>query len=111
MNRMSVLRRGLIVILAVLLLPWGAFGATVTLVKTSNLSDAFVSDHADVIVSVKRKCRTATMPSSPCGSDIADQLIVATFAGTNVAEGFFLKETWRGVGQVHAPPTGPPRFL
>lgn len=107
---MSVLRRGLIVILAVLLLPWGAFGATVTLSRTSNLSDAFVSDHADAIVSANRKCRTATMPVSPCGPDIADQLIVVTSAATNVAEGLFFKEAWRGVSQVHAPPTAPPRF-
>ncbi|WP_263952937.1 MULTISPECIES: hypothetical protein [Halocynthiibacter] len=107
---MSVLRSCLFAVLAVLLLPWGAYGATYP-----SAPHAAVSEYADPIqptafVSAKKKCRIATLPGSPCGPDIMVREISMTFSTPEPVYGAHFRDVWRGASLAHAPPRDPPRF-
>ncbi|MEI4261654.1 hypothetical protein [Roseovarius sp. D0-M9] len=107
---MNVLQRSLTLILMALLLPWGAFGASFPAVEVLSVSAENIIDRVEVSASEKRKCRTASLPGSPCGPDMNDGAVIAIFAASPVGDIFFRDGDWPRARQGPAPSTGPPRF-
>jgi hypothetical protein len=107
---MFALRHSLILLLMVLLLPWGAFVAAA---QSTGLTGVSVEDGADPVETVaplKGKCRTGVLPGSSCGSVYMDGSLVTVPVLTSVAGISLRKEGVQLAGYGPAPPTGPPRL-
>ncbi len=107
---MDILRRGLIVMIAVLLLPWGAWGATVKAQGPRVMPDHAVSADAATLTTPAKKCRIAALAGMVCGPDmVASATTLDIRTRTTVTEPF-PTDTWRAANRPQAPPTDPPRF-
>lgn len=104
---MTVLRTLTLAFLAALLLPWGAYSAT--LPPTSQHAEASAEIASDHALSAKRKCRTGLLPGTPCGPDLVEA--TGGLAGPVPPLEQVGFETVGRVSVTRAirPPTGPPR--
>lgn len=107
---MDILRRSLILLMLSALLPWGAYSASFTAADLSDLAAAPVADAGELVASVKRKCRTATLPGSPCGPDLAEQPCTTAIYAPAIACAVHRRDVWSAAEQAQSPPTGPPRL-
>ncbi|SFR15140.1 hypothetical protein [Poseidonocella sedimentorum] len=107
---MRLLRYGLVVLLAVLLLPWGAYMTEVAAPHATESATAATPAAQATLQTAKRKCRTATLPGAPCGPDIAES---ARLIPPSPPEMTALRATcdpWPGRSLQHEPPPAPPRL-
>lgn len=106
------------------MLPWGAYARNAT-VQTQNeqlvfhalewvgnaASEGIVQPQNTTKVSVKKKCRIAILPGSPCGPDRALPATIRSIFESSVSRHPIPIKNWYIRGRHSAPPRDPPRFF
>lgn len=99
-------------------MPWGAFSAVYpALGKPSHVFAEFAEDAAHLSaepVSIERprkRCRTATLPGSPCAQDVRLQDGLSLNAPVRDAGQPVPRDTVLRSGMDKPPPQGPPRLI
>jgi hypothetical protein len=103
---MIVLRTLTLALLVALLLPWGAYSATMPGTQHVEASAESASDHAK---SAKRKCRTGLLPGAPCGPDVVEATGKAAEPAPLLGRIRFTSVRRLSTTRAIRPPTGPPR--
>lgn len=105
-----MMHRSLIVLLVMLLLPWGALGASVPVVDTGDVSVESPATIGHVAEPAKRQCTTGIVSAASCSLYIAKGAVFVTRMVPPAAADFPTAADWWVAGDSPAPPTGPPRF-
>jgi hypothetical protein len=122
MRDMRIDRSFISFLMIVLMLPWGAYAGhaqsrltpqNIYTIEQANTAPirAAIQIQTPFKVSLKKKCRTATLPGSPCAPDRA--LLYATttaFADPDPVVSISI-ENWHTSGQNTPPPRYPPRIF
>lgn len=122
---MKTARLLILTLLILTILPWGAYvpayaeATAATAPETSSFDQlsAAPAERAAIPVAsrakifLKRKCRTAKFPGSPCGPDVLLQGVKTTCAGARVHPAPRPPVDRSAQGVSHAPPREPPRLI
>ncbi|WP_156025970.1 hypothetical protein [Sulfitobacter sp. 20_GPM-1509m] len=112
---MTVLRALLLALMVLVVMPWGAFSAVYpALAQPAHASASDASQVSAVPASVERprkRCRTATLPGSPCAQDIRLHDSVTLNAPARDAEVPVPQDRVLRSSVPKPPPQGPPRLI
>jgi len=117
--------RSFISLLTILImLPWGAYARNVPIqsqneqqdvhaleLMSNQAFDAAVQLRKNTKVSVKKKCRIAILPGSPCGPDRALPATTKSVFESSVSRHPIPIKNWYIRGRHSGPPRDPPRFF
>ncbi len=117
-----LLARSLISVLLIgLMLPWGAYAGGALVTSTAQplavesqveIAETLVDkNNQTVVFSKKRKCRTASLPGSPCAPDRALPSDLQDIFDQPSSTMFKTAPNWRIRGRSIVPPRAPPRFI
>ncbi len=117
---MLMFRALISLLLIVIMLPWGAYAARSS-TQLNNVSQQAVGTHTIASVAMrldvevqnafKKKCRTATLPGSPCSPDRALPNTISIVLLRTRKKGRPAIVAWYIEGRTNAPPRDPPRLF
>ncbi|WP_139204523.1 hypothetical protein [Pacificibacter marinus] len=110
-------------LMSVLMMPWGAYAGHIqartipldlyaTMQIEGDIVSAVVQNKTPIEVTIKKKCRTATLPGSPCAPDralVTDTLTVVVKVPAPTAHRSIVN--WSMQERSTAPPKQPPRLF
>ncbi|RUS60028.1 hypothetical protein EGN72_12150 [Pseudorhodobacter sp. E13] len=110
------LRAALSVLLMVLILPWGAYGAghagsDLRTAQGAQTVAATISDAKGAEIKARSACRIAVLPGSPCNPDPVLPPGLAPLTRSASASVAVPLSDWHSQGRSLAPPRAPPRLI